>query len=281
MTGTRTLIFGATWCANEEKRELAKLWARVLARTSPECDILVIDCDSPFRPGNFLKEEGFSHCTTPVEEWKPDDVAVMFAPRESIEFKGSVIEPTPLKLAASFSNNIGHLSLGGGDGWGRSFCKGLEIAIASGYDYVAYIEPDLLFAPPVMPIIEKMHRCGVKAAAPIDLVYHFIANEIMFLNVEYLKQSRFVERYDWANPPPLSRETVPEKRCEDLLADELFILPLRGIRNDHGQLTRHNIRDRNVIHPMGLSYVTHCQDFALYEIFMDMHGLSEPVEESV
>lgn len=261
MTGTRTLITAATWCPTEEKRELAKLWARGLAKTSPECDVLVIDCDSPFRPGAFLKAEGYL------------DVGGF----DLIDSLGKDWN----RVVCTFPDNIGHLSLGGGDGWGRSFCKGIEIAIASGYDYVAYIEPDLLFAPPVMPIIEKMHRCGVKAAAPIDLVYHFIANEIMFLNVDYLRESRFVERYAWANPPPLSRETVPEKRCEDLLADELFILPLRGIRNDHGQLTRYNIRDRNVIHPMGLSYVTHCQDFALYEIFMDMHGLSEPVEEAV
>lgn len=260
MTGTRTLLFGCTWCPSEEKRELCRLWARVLAKTSPECDVLVIDCDSPFRPGNFLNEQGFTFWTTDLEQHG--------YPKER---RGE----EPLKAVASFADNIGHLSLGGGDGWGRSFCKGLEIAIASGYDYVAYIEPDLLFAPPVMPIIEKMHRCGVKAAAPIDLVYHFIANEIMFLNVDYLRESRFVERYDWANPPSLSRETVPEKRCEDLLADELFILPLRGIRNDHGAITRGNIRDRNAAWPMGIDYLTHAQDFALYEIFMAMHELRE------
>lgn len=252
----RTLLFGASWTPTEEKRELCRLWARSLDVIAPECDVLVIDCNSPFRPGAFLADQGFVFWT----EYLAD-------------FDFTKLLPQPFKGVASFSDNIGHLSLGGGDGWGRSFCKGLEIAISSGYDYVVYLEPDLIFAPKVMPIVEKMQRCGVKAAAPMDTVYHFIANEIMFLDVAYLKESRFVERYDWANPPPLHYLTTPEKRCEDLLKDELWILPIRGLRNDHHMLTRDNIGRRDKVFPLGLDYLTHCRDFALYEMFMQINGL--------
>lgn len=282
MTAPRVLLFGASWTPDEQKRELCKLWARSLDVIAPECDVLVIDCNSPFRPGAFLRDLGFSECVTPVEKWDDEGVALMFAPREPMAFKGSTIAPRPIRTCGSFSGNIGHLSLGGGDGWGRSFCKGLEIALSSGYEYVVYLEPDLIFAPKVMPIVEKMRRCGVKAAAPMDTVYHFIANEIMFLDVAYLRESRFVERYDWANPPPLHYLTTPEKRCEDLLKDELWILPIRGLRNDHHMLTRENIGRRDKVFPLGLDYLTHCRDFALYEMFMQINGLlpapAEPAE---
>ena len=32
----------------------------------------------------------------------------------------------------SFGDNIGHLARGGRDGWGRAFCKGLEIGVDRG-----------------------------------------------------------------------------------------------------------------------------------------------------
>jgi len=40
----------------------------------------------------------------------------------------------------SFTNNVGHLSRGGQDGWGRAFCRGLGYAVEQGYDYVAHVE---------------------------------------------------------------------------------------------------------------------------------------------
>ena len=249
MTGLRTLVFGASWCDTEEKRELCKLWARSMEKIAPECDILVIDCNSPFRPGAFLKPLGYIEAA----------VSPLCFPRNS----GN-------RVASSFADNIGHLSLGGQDGWGRSFCKGLEIAIAAKYDYVVYIEPDLLFAPKVMPIIEKMHRAGVKAACPIDFCYHFINNEIMFLNVDYIRDIDFVGKYDWQNPPPPPFDIVPERRCEKILADELFILSLRGARNDFHNITVGNLEQA---FPLGVDWITHCRDFAIYETFARMKGL--------
>jgi hypothetical protein len=55
-----------------------------------------------------------------------------------------------------FPDNIGHLARGGKDGWGRAFCKGLEMAIDGQYDYVVHIEGDSLFKRPVLPIIRQM-----------------------------------------------------------------------------------------------------------------------------
>ena len=128
-----------------------------------------------------------------------------------------------------FEKNVGHLCRGGQDGAGRTFCEGMLIAAERGYDFVVHWETDLLFARPIRPIIEKMARTGVKVGALSQRYYQFLEWGISFFNVRHMMQSRFVERYCWETAPAVP---IPEVRIEQLLADDLFILPFRGMRND-------------------------------------------------
>ena len=245
-----TLIVGASYTPTEEKRALAVLWAKVLEKLSPDPDILVIDCNSPFRPSAFLKP--MSYETVPL-----------------------TATSLPRRAVMSFRENVGHLSGGGKDGWGRSFSKAIEVAMACGYHWLAYIETDVLFSEPVTPIIKKMTRCDVKVACPPEYECHFAAHEISFYNVDYLRKIKFVEKYDWQTSRMWSTETreayrPPEKRWEEIFADDLFFLPIRGCRNGNGLITTENME---VVYPMGLSWITHCRDFSVYEAFLKRNNI--------
>ena len=61
-----------------------------------------------------------------------------------------------------FVENIGHLQSNGKEGWGRAFCRGVDLAVEAGYDYVVHIECDVLFNRPVDETIRKMAANGVK-----------------------------------------------------------------------------------------------------------------------
>lgn len=162
-------------------------------------------------------------------------------------------------------NNIGHLSRRGADGWGRAFMVGLENAIDQGYDYVAHIECDLLFARPVADVISKMAANGVMAAAPMAMPYQFIETALCFFSVPYLREVNLIDRYDWEHPPA---DRLPEQRIADICADALFALPLRGFRNDMGvsaaQLPR--------LFPQGIDWITHA-DLPVLRAFVEMQGV--------
>lgn len=245
MTGLRTLVIGPNWTPNEEQRELCKLWAKCIDRVAPNCDVLVIDCDSPFRPEVFLK--WLDYTTYAYDH----------------EF--------PMRRVFDFGDNVGHLFSGGKDGWGRAICKGVEIAIAAQYDYLAVIETDTLFSRPITTIIEKMDRAGVKVACPLNITWQTISTSTMFFNVNYLKDINFVDQYDWPNRRKEGNESLPERVCEHIFQDELFILPFRGIVNDRHQVTRANLKEA---FPFGCDWITHCKDFGVYEEFMRLNGVS-------
>lgn len=137
-----------------------------------------------------------------------------------------------------FEKNVGHLCRGGQDGAGRTFCEGMLIAAERGYDYCVHMETDLLFARPVRPIVEKMARTGVKVGALATKYYQFLEWGISFFNVRHMMESRFVERYCWETAPTWP---IPEVRIEQLLSDDLFILPFRGMRNDMNEANEANL----------------------------------------
>lgn len=162
-------------------------------------------------------------------------------------------------------NNIGHLSRGGQDGWGRAFTVGLLNAIDMDYDWVVHIECDLLFARPVSEVIEKMIRSGVEAAAPMAMPYQFIETALSFWNVAYLREIDLVDRYDWENPP--ANGLLPEQRIAAICAESLFALPLRGFRND----MRVTAEQLQRMFPTGIDWITHC-DLPVLRKFVEMQG---------
>lgn len=228
MSGTRILIAATSRIETESRRDFVKLWWRVNAVLNPGVDIILIDTCSPFDPAVFLPE---------TEIYRFDD-------------------------------NIGTLSHGQRDGSGRAFMKALEFGVLRGYDYVVHWETDLLFAKPVTPVIERMHRSGIKAASFIANPYAFCEWAICFFNCQFVKESKFIERYDWANAPAWP---IPEWRIESLLGDDLWLLPIRGMRNSLGNVNAANLHQ---FFPYGPpDYLTHITDFTLAYKFLELNQI--------
>ena len=170
----------------------------------------------------------------------------------------------PYTWAHSFYNNIGHLTKTGKDGWGRAFAKGVQLA--DDYDYVVHIECDLLFARPVMPIIERMQKRGIKALSTVATPHRMMETGLMFLDMEYVRETGLIERYDWETS---SLTELPERRMAKLLGDDLFLLPLWGFRDEDRVLTPATMIPN---FPAGVDWLTHAST-ACYKQFLNINGL--------
>jgi len=249
MPEPRILIVGTSYVGSGAQgygERLVTLWAKLAMHLNPGDDILIVDSASPNPPAVFLEPIGFRRYTG--REHRP-------------------------RTVYEFEHNLGHLNTTGRDGWGRAICKGIELAYMDRYDYIAYMDVDIVFTRPVRPIIEKMARFGVKAACPMDTLYNFLENGLMFLDVAYLEATNFVERYDWPNRGnvALTPQNIPEMIFEQLLEHSIFTLPLRGLRNDLDRVTVNNLAGS---FPYGVDYLTHCKDFAVYERLLEMKGIT-------
>jgi hypothetical protein len=229
----KPLIISSSYIASKFRQEEVSLSTRLMRRLNPDAEILLVDSASPFNPATFAHDVNYH---------------------------------------VRMEDNIGHPTAGG-DGWGRDFCFGLQFAIDRGYDWVIFIESDMLLFRPCQPIIDKLLRIGCYAAAPISFRYQWLETGIMFLYVPMLIATKFVERYAWPkHRPPFFCE--PE--VERLLAEELLILPLRGARDDDKELTSTNIVDQ---FPFGIDYLSHASDLGVYRAALGMNGLEELAPE--
>jgi hypothetical protein len=149
--------------------------------------------------------------------------------------------------------NVGHLSRGGRDGWGRAFSVGVQNAIDEKYDWLACLDCDLLLARPVAEIIDKMARSGVKCAAPMAIPYQFTETACSLWNVQYLKDIDLIGKYDWEHPP--ANGLLPEQRIDQICAGEMFALPLRGFRND----MRITAEQLPRMFPQGIDWIHHAE----------------------
>ncbi|MER9937423.1 methyltransferase domain-containing protein [Mesorhizobium sp. M0088] len=227
----RVLVFGTTYVDTPEKQGLAAQWEELHRRLNPGVALLLVDSHSP----QALPET--------VEKY-------------------------------AFPDNVGHLARGGKDGWGRAFSKGLEMAIDGQYDYVVHIEGDSLFKRPVMPIIRQMMAAGIKAASvPVEGTKRqetgWAETGLMFFSVDYLWQSKFIEKYDWWNR---QAKPYPEQAVYDILGTDLWMLPLKAERGDRGQITASNVA--------GLDWVTHATPEA-YDAFVASTVAQEPAARPV
>lgn len=241
---TRTLIFGTSYVSTPERRDLTILWAKLVAKLNLGADMMLVDSASPFNPEVFLADMG----------WREDAQLLPDGRTEPYIWR--------------WNNNIGHLGGGGKDGWGRSFCEGIEYGIRNNYDRIAYIDADILFAKPVDEIFDKMDRSGVKVAMPWEGQYGFPENGIVFMDAKFMDDIKFTAQYDWQNAKSFP---LPEIRCEQILADHLFTLPLRGLRNDFDTITAENIARAFPWGPP--AWITHCRDPQVYQAFLHINGL--------
>lgn len=165
-----------------------------------------------------------------------------------------------------FVDNLGHLTQTGRDGWGRAFAKGLAVAEIVGADYAVHVECDLLFARPVMPVIERMRRHGIKAVSTVAAPHRFIESGLLFLDMDYVRESRLIERYDWETA---SLVELPERRLEVLLGGDLFLMPWWGMRDDDKLL---HPATMTAHFPGGMDWITHAS-VPCYKRFLDMNGV--------
>jgi hypothetical protein len=149
----------------------------------------------------------------------------------------------------SFPDNVGHLSRGGADGFGRAFCRGLQYAIDENYDYVAHVEGDSLCKLNITAEIENMELRGDGVATiHVSSMPKWPETGLMFFSVDWLRDSNFVARYDWENRP---RRPEPEYHVGQIVGDDMAYLDVRGMRDDFHELTIENLADRK------LDWLTH------------------------
>lgn len=149
----------------------------------------------------------------------------------------------------AFDDNIGHLSRGGCDGWGRAFCKGLEYAARRGYEYAVHIECDSLCTLDIAKEVEHMEINGSSVETiRVSSMPSWPETGLMLFDVEWLRQTNFVEKYDWQRR---SKYPEPERIIQELCGFDLQLMPWRGMRDDFNELTVDNVADRN------LDWLTH------------------------
>jgi len=203
----RVLIFGTVFAATEEQAELARLWGHMHSVLNQECDLLLVDSDSPHL------------------------IADDFAP---------VIQ---------LGDNIGHLSRGGADGWGRAFCTVLNYAIDRRYDYVVHIEGDSLCSLDVARVCRTMSdhdlcAVGVPARGLQREEKGWIETGLMFMDVDYLEDNRIVQQYRWQDHSYKNYPQTPEFWLKQLFGSNLRMKNnWRTLRDDCGILTVDSVRN--------------------------------------
>ena len=252
MTSPRILIYGTCCLSDATLRELIKLWERCIDSQNPDCDVVMIDAPGPYGVEKVLRPPKWSWETESGHIYRADPIDYGLMHR----------------WVYSFTENAGHLNRGGKDGAGRAFMQGMMIAMQRGYDYCVHVEGDLIMTRPIRPWVERMHKHGIKCAAPFDSYYQFGEWGLSFFNVDWLRETNFMERYDWPRQTGLP---IPEIKIEQLCGDEFFTLPIRGLRNDFHQVTRAHMTSA---FPYGIDYITHCyKDFGIYAELMKRNGV--------
>ena len=210
----KALVFGTTYCATAERLGLLEQWAEALQRIAPDMDHLIVDSCSPV----------FDRSAQP------------FLSRFSAPLPCPAV-PAPMAVGhrsiLCFPDNVGQLQKDGGDGWGRAFSQGLLCAIAGGYDYVVHIEGDLLTRLDVATICRLMRDHRVMALGPVPPHFGWLEIGLLFLDVDYVRRSRLVERYDWQRRAAFP---YPEIVLGELLGGDLFLQLWRGAKNGRALL---------------------------------------------
>lgn len=146
-------------------------------------------------------------------------------------------------------DNIGHVNKGGRDGWGRAFTRGLSWALNQDYDWVVHIECDSLCKLDILATVEELDLSGDSVATiPVSSMPSWPETGLMFFSVEWLRERRFIECYDWEHR---AKYPEPERVIKALLGDDVTHLQARGMRDDFHELTVENISERR------LDWLTH------------------------
>ena len=171
----KTLIFGTMYLYNQEMVDIVKLWIDRVSSLGR--DWLLIDSNSP-----------------------KDLVDQLEIPKANL---------------FTYKNNIGHLSKGGCDGWGRAFCRGIDFAILNNYENVVHIESDLLVAKKAFQkelcAFEIQNTNKVQAPICVNIqtvntpqglvrspkALEMVETGLMLFKTAWAKEVNLVDKYDW------------------------------------------------------------------------------------
>ncbi len=168
--------------------------------------------------------------------------------------------------------NVGHWSrIGDQDGWGRAFCKGIELAITGGYDYAVHVESDMACRVDCRDVIALMEKEGKPFAAPYCSQVQNIETGLMYMSVKRLKELDFVNRYNWPKIRPEMSITErialqPEKVIGGIFGEEWLKLhwDSRNGRMEWDSALENQLM--MLIHMGQAKYFTHVRP-AMYDIY--------------
>ncbi len=227
-----TLVFCMSHLRTEAEGKLLRIWQemREYLDTFPY-DLLIVDSASPLPVEDFIMWPKEWHWSV-LWDWS-DDIRLS-GPRSVIHFNNALGHP--------FHDGVRQAS-----GSDRAMMMGFQAAINSGYDRVVYLEMDLLFARPLQDAFDLM----TKPAACLPLVSHgkFPETGLFIADCRYMREIKFVERYNWRGP--CSPEG--ELRQWRIYGDALEFLPFKGCRD--GGLTKPG--DLARYWPDGIAWITH------------------------
>lgn len=166
-------------------------------------------------------------------------------------------------------DDIGHLGSSGRDGWGRATMTALDRIAASDADWAAVWDADMLFVREVRPLITALETAGLPVGLCRANPYPHWIEGLFFFRCDWLRAASLPAVYDWQSVHPGS---FPEDRIRAAIGPAGHILPLRGMRDDHDELTPENVWN---IFPTGLDYLTHCQNPDVYRAVMAHYDIEE------
>ena len=142
--------------------------------------------------------------------------------------------------------------------------EALQMAIESGYDRLAYIEGDALFARPIEDGFQQMRQPF--ACLPRGKWGYLDWNVFWIKDLAWLKAFNFIGRYDWPNQKQgPGREG--ERIYEQILGEHLQALPYR-FRRGEGYINADNLE---AVFPEGCDGLTHVET-PCYRRFLEIHG---------
>ncbi len=233
----KVLYFCTCWLPDLDRVFMLQSWLRVARQQT--ADILIVDTKSEFHP----------------------DVA------------GYTYRLDDSERCYRFDSNVGHGSREGDqDGWGRAFCKGIELAIEGGYDYAVHVESDMACRVDCHDVIALMEKEGKPFAAPYCSQVQNIETGLMYMNVKRLKELDFVARYNWPKIRPemsIAQRIAwqPEKVIGGIFGEEWLRLKWHGARIEYDAAAEWKLgieifnRELHIVH-----YFTHVNPWA-YDLF--------------
>lgn len=137
-----------------------------------------------------------------------------------------------------FGDNIGHLSVSGKDGWGRSCMKGLEYCLTADYQYAVHVEADLLVRGEDW--VRKFVAASPQAGIIAPRMHLGLETGLFIARTAWLKEVDFIERYNWRKTRNRPR---PEERFAAISAGAWVAMDVQGGRGE--MLTETSERIRN------------------------------------